>query len=424
MELGGVTTDRMKADLVDSIATSIGTSYFDALGLKITAGRDFTESEVFAATPSHVAIIDDVLATRLFGTSNPVGQQVQYRGRQDGDAPVVLDVVGVAPGLRHSLFDKTTVAHIYTPLSQDFRSDVFFHVKTAAGTPEAEAAMLPQLRQALRDVDPTLPILRTETRAQYADRNFTLAIVRLGAGIFGLFGAVALVLASIGVYGVKAYIVSRRTREIGIRMALGATPGSVVGLVIKEGIALSAVGLTIGVGLSALAAVGLRSLLFQSSPFDPVATIAALLVLTLSAFVASWIPARRATVVPVTAQKLTRQLGSWAVGQLGSWAVSSWAVGRPIASPPNYFARVAGGSPSPKRYFVPVMAPSASKFEIDDGFAVVEVEDAEQVRAAGGDVGDGHSDRSATVGEIFVARRAGKKPAMIATTVSSTKARM
>jgi ABC-type antimicrobial peptide transport system permease subunit len=162
--------------------------------------------------------------------------------------------------------------------------------------------MLPLIRQALREVDATLPILSAESRAQYADRNFMLAVVRLGAAIFGVFGAVALVLASVGVYGVKAYIVSRRTREIGIRMALGATPGSVVSLVFREGAVLGAVGLAIGLGLSMLAALGLRSLLFQASPFDPFTTIAALVVLVASSLAAGWIPARRATrVAPVTA---------------------------------------------------------------------------------------------------------------------------
>jgi len=235
MQLGGGNTATEKTNLVESIATAIGTNYFDALGLGIKNGRDFTDAEVFAATPTHVAIIDDVLATKLFGTENPIGQQIQYKGRQEQDPPIV-------------------------------------------------------------------PVLRVETRAQYADRNFMLAVVRLGAAIFGVFGLVALVLASIGVYGVKAYVVSRRTREIGIRMALGATPGSVVSLVIKEGAVLSAAGLTVGLGLSVLAGMGMRSLLFQSSPFDPLATVGALVMLTGAAIAASWIPARRATkVAPVTA---------------------------------------------------------------------------------------------------------------------------
>jgi predicted permease len=302
MQLGGGSADKNMANLVDAIATTIGTGYFDALGLNVTRGRDFTPSEVFSPTATHVAIVDDVLAAKLFGKENPVGQQVQYKGRQDGDPPIVLDVVGLVPGLKHQLTDEVPVAHIYTPLGQDFRADVYFHVRTFAATPEAEAAMLPILRQTLREVDPTLPILRVETRAQYAARNFMLAVFRLGAAIFGVFGGVALLLASIGVYGVKAYIVSRRTREIGIRMALGATPKSVVSLVIREGAVLTAVGLAIGLGLSVLAAVVLRSMLFQASPFDPLATVSALAFLVAAALAASWIPARRATkVAPITA---------------------------------------------------------------------------------------------------------------------------
>jgi predicted permease len=300
MDLGGGQTVRDKGNLIESIATTIGTGYFDALDLKLKDGRDFTDTEVFSPTPTHVAIIDEVLAAKLFGQEKAVGQQIQYRGRLATDPPVVLDVVGVVPGLKHNLTDKAPVAHIYTPLSQDFRSDVYFHVRTNAATPEAEVALLPQIRAALRNVDSSLPIMRLETRQDYASRNFMLAIVRLGAAIFGVFGAVALVLATIGVYGVKSYIVSRRTREIGIRMALGASSGNVVSLIVKEGILLSSIGLAIGLALSALAGIGVSNVLFQGSGFDPVSMGAALAVLIGATLAASWLPARRATAIPPT----------------------------------------------------------------------------------------------------------------------------
>ncbi|TAK12912.1 MAG: FtsX-like permease family protein [Acidobacteria bacterium] len=302
MDIGGGSSPRDKGNLVESIATTIGTGYFDALDLKVTRGRDFTDTEVFSTTPTHVVIIDEVLASKLFPNEQPVGQQIQYRGRLATDPPIVLDVVGVVPGLKHNLTDKAPVAHIYTPLSQDFRSDIYFHVNTSATTPEAEAAMLPTLRSALRAVDSSLPIMRIETRQDYANRNFMLAVVRLGAAIFGVFGAVALVLATIGVYGVKSYIVSRRTREIGIRMALGASSGNVVSLIIKEGVVLSSIGLALGLGLSILAGIGVSNLLFQGSSFDPIAMGAALTVLVAATIAASWIPARRATgIAPTTA---------------------------------------------------------------------------------------------------------------------------
>jgi len=290
------------------VATSIGTNYFDALGLSLVAGRDFTESEVFAASPTHIAIVDDVLAQKLFGTVNVVGQQVQYKARTEGAPPIVLDIVGVAPGLKHSLTDRAAVAHIYTPLSQDFRSNVFFHVRSAASTAAPAAAsaaddrLLPEIRQALRDVDTSLPVLHLETRTQYAERNFMLGVIRVGAGIFGVFGVVALVLATIGVYGVKAYIVSRRTREIGIRLALGASPRSVIGLVAREGLVLSTVGFAIGIALSVGAASLVSSLLFQPNAFDAVITASAIAVLALATVLAAVIPARRATrIAPTTA---------------------------------------------------------------------------------------------------------------------------
>jgi predicted permease len=304
VDLGGGSLSAAKANLVDSVTTSIGTDYFNALGLKVTRGRDFTDAEVFAsaATPTHIAIIDEPLAEKLFGKEEPVGRQIQFLQRNGNDQkPVVLDIVGVAPGMRHSLFDREAVPHLYTPLGQDFRSEVHFHVRTGLSA-DAEVALLPQLRQALRNVDTSLPILRMETRSNYASRNFTLAIVRLGAGVFGVFGVVALILASIGVYGVKSYIVSRRTREIGIRMALGATPKSVVSLVVKEGVLLSGIGLAIGVALSIAAAIGLQSLVFNATGIDPFATMGALIILSLAALAASWVPARRATrVAPTTA---------------------------------------------------------------------------------------------------------------------------
>jgi predicted permease len=300
MDLGGGQATRDKGNLIESIATTIGTGYFDALDLKLKDGRDFTDTEVFSPTPTHVAIIDDVLASKLFGTAGAVGQQIQYRGRLATDPPVVLDVVGVVPGLKHNLTDKAPVAHLYTPLSQDFRSDVFFHVRTNAATPESERAMITLLRDTLRRVDDSLPIIHLESRQDYASRNFMLAIVRMGAAIFGVFGAVALILATIGVYGVKSYIVSRRTREIGIRMALGASSRNVVSLIVKEGILLSSVGLAIGLALSALAGIGVSNILFQGSGFDPLSMGAALAVLVGATLAASWLPARRATAIPPT----------------------------------------------------------------------------------------------------------------------------
>jgi putative ABC transport system permease protein len=163
-----------------------------------------------------------------------------------------------------------------------------------------EAALLPTIRQVLRTVDPQLPVLTLETGAMFRERNPMLWIVRSGARLFTIFGIVALVMASLGIYGVKSYLVSRRTREIGIRMALGANARDVITLVLRDGLGLSAAGLVLGIGLSFLAVRGIGSLLFGGGGFDLPIVGGAFLVLALSALAANWIPARRASRVAPT----------------------------------------------------------------------------------------------------------------------------
>jgi ABC-type antimicrobial peptide transport system permease subunit len=191
-------------------------------------------------------------------------------------------------------------AHIYIPSGQDFRSSMHLHVRTAAATAEAEAAMLPAVRRELMALDSSLPILSLETRPMYRDRNFMLWMLGAGANMFLTFGALALFMSVIGVYGVKAYIVARRTREIGIRVALGATGGDVARLVIRDGVVLTAAGILLGVGLSALAGGAIRSMLFGDSRFDAPVVLGAAVVLTAAALLASWLPARRATRIAPT----------------------------------------------------------------------------------------------------------------------------
>jgi ABC-type antimicrobial peptide transport system permease subunit len=137
---------------------------------------------------------------------------------------------------------------------------------------------------------------------RFHDRSLELWMVRAGGRIVISLGAVALLLAIAGVYGVKSYLVSQRTREIGIRVAVGARPGDVLWMVLREGLMLTGVGVLIGLALAALAGMGLSRLLYEVSPLDPVVFVLAPLVLALPAAVASWVPARRATrVAPVTA---------------------------------------------------------------------------------------------------------------------------
>jgi putative ABC transport system permease protein len=285
---------RAAEGLVDATFTSITSGYFDALGLSLEAGRDFTAAEELQSGGPGLAIIDRPLARRLFGDENPIGREIQYQRRSPA-APVVMRVVGISPGIRDDFFSVDVTPHLYVPLGQQFQTGVFVHVRTSAATAEAEAALLPGFRREIASVDAGLPILSIETLPTYRDRNLELSIVRMGSQVFLAFGAIALFLAAVGVYGVKSYLVSRRTREIGIRLALGATPGGVVWLIVRDGLVTSVVGLVVGLGLGALAGAAMRNMTYQGTGADAVVLATALAVLAAAAFLASWLPARRAT---------------------------------------------------------------------------------------------------------------------------------
>jgi ABC-type antimicrobial peptide transport system permease subunit len=147
----------------------------------------------------------------------------------------------------------------------------------------------------VRDVDPSLPILSLRTFAQHLDSNLDLWLVRAGAALFSIFGALALGLAVVGLYGVKSYSVARRTREIGIRMALGAQAGAVLKMIMREGSIMLVSGIAIGLLLAIATARILSGILYGVGALDPVAFTVAPLVLAIAALIATWLPARRAT---------------------------------------------------------------------------------------------------------------------------------
>jgi ABC-type antimicrobial peptide transport system permease subunit len=169
-----------------------------------------------------------------------------------------------------------------------------------SGLRARESALLETVREEIEAVDPQLPILELTSLRGFRDSALALYVVRAGAKLFTAFGAVALLLAVIGVYGVKSYVVSRRTREIGIRIALGASAGDVRRLLVLEGLALTGAGLAVGLLLAAAAASSLASLLYRVSAYDPVTFGSAALVLAAAALLATYLPARRATRVPPT----------------------------------------------------------------------------------------------------------------------------
>jgi predicted permease len=286
---------------VEATYTIIGADYFDTMRLPILRGRGFSLTEEESGRGPAVVVIDQPLATQLFGDEDPLGQQVQL-ARRDEAIRTPYQVVGVVAGVRHDLFDKVPTPHLYVPFGQTYRGSMNLHVRVATASEAVEAAMLGTLRQLIRDADPGVPVMSMKTLRQHRDDSIPLWAVNTGARLFTVFGGVALLLAVIGVYGVKSYVVSRRTREIGIRMALGATAGDVLWLVLREGMTLTSVGISLGLLLAWGVAKGVSGMLYQVSALDPIVFAAAPVLLGAAAMVATYLPARRATqVVPLSA---------------------------------------------------------------------------------------------------------------------------
>jgi putative ABC transport system permease protein len=274
----------------------VGADYFRALNLPMVRGREFNAVEEDSAVAPRVAIIDGALARRLFGASDPLGQMIRFAERpgatkQEDSAP--MEIVGVAAPIRDELFDREVRPSIYVPSGNNYRSTTHIHVRVASAA--GQTVILDTIRRELRASDARLPIVQVTTMRAFHDRSLGLWAVRAGGRMFMLFGFLALLLAVVGLYGVKSYVVAQRTREIGIRMALGARPSEVLGMVLREGAVLSAVGVALGLPLAALLGRALSSLLFDVKPLDPVVFTVAPALLILAAFCATWIPARRAT---------------------------------------------------------------------------------------------------------------------------------
>ena len=271
--------------------TVVSTRYFASVGLPILEGRDFTDAEERMAK-APMAIVDRAFAERMFGTTSPIGRLVRATN-WDGSAGESLQIVGVVPTVRDRVLEAPTRPHLYVPVGREPRAAMTLHVKVAAGT---EAGMVARVRQTIHAVDERLPIIAVRTLTEHRDSSGSLWAVDTGARLLAAFGAIALVLAAVGVYGLRAYLVARRTREIGIRMALGSTRGGVLGELVREGTRIVAGGLFAGLAL----AVGLVQVLRQSemlvevSPLDPLTFTLAPLILAAVTTLASYIPARRA----------------------------------------------------------------------------------------------------------------------------------
>jgi putative ABC transport system permease protein len=287
-------------DAVSADFTIVGADYFETVGLHLLRGRAFTmaEEEGNGAVPK-VAIVDRLLAKKLFADVDPVGRQLLVQPRE-GEASEPFTIVGVVSEMMHDVFDLEPKPHLFAPQGVVFRAFMTLHVRTAPGVPDGP--MLTTIRRELLAVDRQLPIMFARTMQTQRYRSLTEWSVRAAATMFSTFGVLALLLATIGVYGLEAYDVSRRTRELGIRIALGATSRDLKGLIMREGARTTAIGLVLGVLLAAGIGKLASGILYKVSPIDPIVLSIAAVVLAAAATLASYLPARRATrVAPLDA---------------------------------------------------------------------------------------------------------------------------
>ena len=301
---GDVTEDRYverpdadgRGEPTRAVYTVVGTEYFRGLGLSVS-GREFSPGEEASSAGLPVAIVDEPLARRLFPGEAATGQPLCLRTGLDRTCDVV-HVVGIAPGLRHELLRAEPGPHVYVPFGQRYRGNMTLQVTTAASSLRAEAAMVQRLRRAIEEVDPALSILSVETMREHLSGNVGLWLTRTAAVLSASFGMLTLLLAAIGTYGLRSNLITRQAREIGIRLALGATPGRIERRYVFEGLKLMGAGVVVGLVLAGAAGTLSSSLLYRVSPFDPAAFGAAVAVLVLTSIVASYLPARRAANVP------------------------------------------------------------------------------------------------------------------------------
>ncbi len=277
--------DRLQADW-----NVVEPGYFATLRLPLLRGRDFTGADL-DGSPA-VAIVNEAFASLCWPGQDPLGRQIEQQ-RPDGSQ--VLTIVGVTANAKVNSLNGEPGPFVYVPLAQQFMGRLNLIVRSTDGR-----TMVPQVRALVRQMNPHLPV----TEALALEQITALGVVpqRIAAAVAASLGLVGLLLAIVGIYGVTAYAVSRRTREIGIRMALGADASDVVRLVLRQGAALAATGVAIGIVVAAASSHLLRSLLFGISALDPVTFAGAGILFGVVTLVASYLPARRATKVePVTA---------------------------------------------------------------------------------------------------------------------------
>jgi putative ABC transport system permease protein len=264
----------------------VGPEYFRAMHEPLRAGRVFNAGDRDGSTRN--VVINDVLAGRFFAGQNPIGQRLTF-DRVPDSSSVWRTIIGVVGSEHQTSLDTDPKIEIFTPQAQEPSGNIFLIVR-AQDTP---MALTPQIRAIVHDIDPEQAIVSTQTLDDIVATS--MARARFLTTLLLVFAAVGLALAVVGVYGVMAQLAQRRTREMGIRLALGAPARAVRWLIVRHALGMVVPGLVIGTGAALLATQALRSVLYHVAPTDPLTFVAVPLALALSALVASWLPAAQAS---------------------------------------------------------------------------------------------------------------------------------
>jgi putative ABC transport system permease protein len=275
--------------------TRVTPGYFAAMRMPILQGRSFDERDG-EGQPERI-IVNETMARRYW----PEGRAVGGLLRTDSRQPFAMEVIGVVPDVHYRMVREVPVPSFYVPMAQLPSNNGVLHVRFAGGGAQSAAvSRLDELRRVVSAVNPAVPIARAHTLVDQVERN--IADERMATAIGVTLAVVALLLAAAGLYATMAFIVGRRTREMGVRMALGARAGEVRSLVLREGVVLTAIGVAGGTALAAVAGRTIESLLYGVGRTDVVSLAAAAGMLTAAAVLACWIPARRASRVdPIVA---------------------------------------------------------------------------------------------------------------------------
>jgi putative ABC transport system permease protein len=262
----------------------VSANYFRTLGIPLLRGRELNERDIQGATP--VAVINETMARQYWPGEVPLGQ----RFRTSSQMPW-RTIVGVVGDVRYQGLSEPTIPEMYFAYDQALWPQ---HTMTVlVRTARSPTDVIATVRREVTSLDPNLPIYDVRTMDQWIANS--LAAPRFNVVLLGTFAGLALILASVGIYGVVAYSVTQRTRELGLRMAIGAQQRDVVAMVLRESLIVVAVGMAVGVTAALLATRALSGLLFGIGPLDPVTWTAVTGVLFGVAFLASYVPARRAT---------------------------------------------------------------------------------------------------------------------------------